>query len=68
MAAKTRTIYRDTRNGQFAKKSSWQRSKAHGGTRFKRERIKAAPPSPLAERFEDEWEEWAITFSYGEDE
>ena len=71
--AKKRTVYRDSENGKFAKKSTWQRSKSQGGTRYKRQHVKApsppAKPEPpiIADDF-DEWEEWAITFSYGDDE
>lgn len=30
--------YRDTKTGRLVSKSTWTRSKAHGGTRYKRER------------------------------
>jgi hypothetical protein len=32
--------YRDTRSGRFVPKSTWKRSKAQGGTRYKREKQK----------------------------
>lgn len=32
--------YRDRKTGRWVKKSTWKRSKAHGGTRYKRERVK----------------------------
>lgn len=67
------TIYRDRQTGKFAKKSTWKRSKSHGGNRYKRERVKRKkrergieppqPPQPPVPP-EDEWEEWAITFKY----
>jgi hypothetical protein len=34
-----RTIYRDSKTGRFAKRSTWQRSKGHGGTRYKQETV-----------------------------
>ena len=43
------THYRDTRTGRFASRSTWQRSKAHDGTRFKRERER---PEVTARRHE----------------
>lgn len=51
---RTRTVYRDTQTGKFVKRSTWKRSKAHGGRRYKRERIKerpggGAPPTPGTE-------------------
>lgn len=45
-------IYRDSKTGRFAKHSTWQRSKTHGGTRYKREYIerkkkRIEPPVPI---------------------
>ena len=40
------TYYRDTWTGRFAKKSTWKRSKAHGGTRYKRS-LHAKPQEPI---------------------
>lgn len=34
--------FRDTKTGRFVSKSTWKRSRAHGGTRYKRERLKPA--------------------------
>lgn len=53
--------YRDRKTGRFAKKSTWKRSKAHGGKRYKREKIKRKrkripPPPPIYE--------WIVTFTY----
>lgn len=50
-------IYRDKKTGRFAAKSTWQRSKAHGGTRFVRQkpppsRFKAPTPSKPAKPIE----------------
>jgi len=46
------TIYRDTKTGRRVKKDTWKRSRAHGGKRYKRERIKptrrARPMRPAA--------------------
>lgn len=68
---KTRTIYRDSVTGRFAKKSTWQRSKSQGGERYKREKIRhrkivapppvppPPPPTPPTQVFE-----WVVTFSY----
>lgn len=63
------TVYRDSKTGRFSSKATWKRSKSHGGSRYKRERINRKekittepPSSPIPP--EDEWEEWAITFKY----
>jgi hypothetical protein len=37
-------VFRDKLTGRFAKASTWERSKAHGGSRYVRQTIKAAPP------------------------
>lgn len=62
------TVYRDGNTGRFVAKSTWKRSKSHGGSRYKRETIQhkkereiTPPPQPPDE---GEWEEWAITFRY----
>jgi hypothetical protein len=43
-----RVVYRDRETGRWVKESTWRRSKAHGGTRYKREfiRLKVAPKLP----------------------
>jgi hypothetical protein len=42
--------YRDTRTGRFASAVTWKRSKAHSGTRYKRERVTSK-----------KWQEFLIT-------
>jgi hypothetical protein len=68
-----RVIYRDRKTGRWVKESTWRRSKAHGGTRYRREFIRppkppkkpprkpmeAAPP-PLPEPVF----EWVVAFTY----
>jgi hypothetical protein len=61
--------YRDSKTGRLVSKSTWKRSKAQGGGRYKRERPitkrrkKPTPtppvPTPITGIFE-----WLITFSY----
>jgi hypothetical protein len=51
MARKTTQRYRDRETGRFVSKATWQRSRAHGGTRYKRSqvkvtRVKRRVPSP----------------------
>jgi len=76
-----RTIYRDSETGRFASKSTWTRSHAQGGHRYKRQTIpitkepEKAPVRPEPEELEleefiDEYEdepEEEITggFDYG---
>lgn len=55
--------YRDRTTGRFVSKEKWTRSKAHGGTRFVRERIAKIKPEeeeilekPIAEEFEEDEE------------
>jgi hypothetical protein len=59
-----RFIYRDTTTGRFASKQTWKRSKAQGGKRYKREKLKRKrkfiPPPPPKE----EVSEWIISFEY----
>jgi hypothetical protein len=40
------TFYFDTRTGRRVNKATWKRSKAHGGTRYKRRTTKKKPPPP----------------------
>lgn len=58
-----RIVYRDSKTGRFAKRATWERSKAQGGTRYVRKRIvsrvSARPstpsvPVPVPERVEPE--------------
>jgi hypothetical protein len=42
MAKKTTTRYRDRETGRFVSKATWQRSRAHHGSRFRREVIRWA--------------------------
>jgi len=37
--------YRDTRTGRFVSKATWKRSRAHGGSRYRRVRI-----APVSDR------------------
>lgn len=64
--------YRDSKTGWFVKESTYNRSVSHGGTRYIKEEIKPKeePEEPEEEPEEGydeepEWEDWAITFSYG---
>lgn len=58
---RTRTVYRDSKTGRFVKRSTWKRSKAKGGKRYKRERVKAPkrkppippPPPPPKKQFRE---------------
>lgn len=67
-------IYRDKKTGRFASKSTWKRSRTHGGTRFKREPLRVVKrsravaaarvkvrvrPAPLLGLFE-----WLVTWKY----
>jgi hypothetical protein len=36
-------IFRDKKSGRFVSEATWKRSKAHGGTRYIRQRTKARP-------------------------
>ena len=49
--------YRDTQTGRFASRDTWQRSKAHGGTRYKRQFFEPSPRETAEERAEREEEE-----------
>lgn len=46
---KTRTVYRDSKTGKRVSKEKWKRSKAHGGTRYKRRIEKIAKPKKKRE-------------------
>jgi hypothetical protein len=49
MAKHYRVIYRDIKTQRFASRATWTRSRAHGGTRYKRTRISVSrkrPPKP----------------------
>lgn len=59
-----RTIYRDSETGRFAKRSTWNRSKAQGGTRYKRETVTVVSKLIEGEEFVDEWEEWIVDFEH----
>jgi hypothetical protein len=74
-----RTVYRDTKTGRFASKSTWKRSKAQGGDRYKRQRVtpkgKFAPLDhyskenvaqriPRGKEVEEETEEITIRINY----
>jgi hypothetical protein len=56
-----RSAYRDTSSGRFVSESTWRRSKAHGGKRYKRVRVKTGrkkkilpvPPAPPEEPAEE---------------
>jgi hypothetical protein len=37
------TLYRDKKSGRFVSEATWKRSKAHGGTRYIRQRTKTRP-------------------------
>lgn len=59
--AKKRTIYRDSKTGRFISKSTWKRSRAHNGVRYKRERVSGVRPMrPAAPPVF----EWLVTFTY----
>ena len=40
---RTPVIYRDKQSGRFVSEATWKRSKAHGGTRYVRQRTKTHP-------------------------
>jgi hypothetical protein len=40
MAKKTTQRYRDSKTGRFTSKATWQRSRAHGGKRYRRQSVK----------------------------
>jgi hypothetical protein len=44
MAKRTSTRYRDKDTGRFVSKSTWTRSHAHGGTRYKRTKVLVRTP------------------------
>lgn len=46
---KSRVFYYDTKTGRRVSKSTWKRSKAQGGTRYKR---KSAKPKPKKHKFD----------------
>lgn len=74
MAKPKRIIYRDTRTGKFASRSTWRRSRAHGGSRFVRKRIVSKVPKvqrkpstrklPARPAAPPELREWLVTFTY----
>lgn len=53
------TRYRDRETGQFVSRSTWKRSKAHDGTRYKREtrRVSAMMKEARREAILEELEE-----------
>lgn len=67
--------YRDRQTGRFVSKSTWTRSKAHDGTRYKREYAKPEPtklppPEPTEkqlEELEEIFEELAEEFEEDEE-
>ena len=67
-----RTIYRDTKTGRFASKTSFKRSRSRGGDRYKRERISERKPKkpvhfpvqPPRSAAELEVHEYVVSFSY----
>ncbi len=44
-ARATRTIYRDTETGRFVSKSTWTRSRTHGGQRYRRQALGRTKPT-----------------------
>jgi hypothetical protein len=42
-ATRNPVIYRDKKSGRFVSEATWKRSKAHGGTRYIRQRTKTRP-------------------------
>jgi len=50
MAKKTITRYRDSKTGKFVSKKTWQRSRVHGGKRYRRQSVElpAARRKPKA--------------------
>lgn len=49
--------YRDTKTKRFVSKATWARSKAQGGTRYKRERVKPRKAPPPEKRIKGITEE-----------
>jgi hypothetical protein len=67
--ARTQVIYRDTRTGRFASKATWTRSKAKGGTRYKRGRVTVeAKPAGQIETLEEFEEEQDRDYDFEEEE
>ena len=74
MVKKRRTIYRDSKTGRFASRATWKRSRARGGTRYKRTRIKIArgragrplpkPPRLVPSKLPTRPQEWLTSFTY----
>lgn len=72
MARKTFDRYRDTETGRYVSRETWNRSHAHGGDRFKRERVplpskrpkKLPAPEAIEKEIarEEEFEEYDIEF------
>jgi hypothetical protein len=69
----TRTAYRDSKTGRFTSKKTYNHSKAHGGQRYKPERIKKVQLRRPATRpaFQEQKRpaipsvfEWIVSFSY----
>jgi hypothetical protein len=75
---KRRTVYRDSKTGRFVKRSTWKRSRAHGGNRYRRTsfKVRTGPklkrPSSLQEGavrptalpFRRRLKEWLVTREY----
>jgi hypothetical protein len=55
------TIYRDSRNGRFARASTAKRSIAKGGKRYKKEQVGELPPPPPPPL---QTHEWIVAFTY----
>jgi hypothetical protein len=62
--------FRDKKTGRFVSKSTWARSKAHGGTRYVRERTVSEKKKklPEPEEFTQEEIDRAIEEEFEEDE
>lgn len=70
MARKTFDRYRDSETGRYVSRETWNRSHAHGGERFKRERVplpekhpkKLPSPEVIEKEIKREEEEKEIEF------
>jgi hypothetical protein len=72
MARRRQARYRDTRTGHFVSRSTWKRSRAQGGTRYRRTFVASGrarrKPKPKGKRETSQvgapTYEWLVSFTY----